>query len=135
IARTVALPIAGFAAGIVFVLACGGGLGTDAGATDAVPCNCPVSQPLESRLLFVEGEGALTGQDSPSAGATCPPKSQVLSGSCLSEREVGLQLVFFGANDINWVCVWDNREFHQSGYKLTAKAICLLPEGTLDAPQ
>ena len=74
--------VAGFVAGVIFVLSCGDGDSPDP-ADAAVPCDCPAAEPpLAGRIVRVISRREIAGMTLAGWSAQCELEDIVLGGGC-----------------------------------------------------
>ncbi len=128
--KTILTLAAGFAAGLVTVMACGDDAPTTADAQDAASCNCPAAEPpLPSRVMIVTQQMTLAGNSPGGVVVSCPPDSLLLTGSCTGVggavladlRSAGI----IAASPNAWGCEWLNDT--AIAQEMVALAKCLVP--------
>jgi hypothetical protein len=122
--------VAGFAAGLATVMACGDDAPGTADAQDASSCNCPASEPpLAARISIVKQQMTLAANSPGSATITCPENAILLTGSCFgvgAPVNADLRSAGIIETDPNsWACRWENDT--ATPQEMVALAKCLMP--------
>ncbi len=126
--KTWILPVAGFVAGVSFILACSDDAPSSA---DAAACDCPAAEPpLAGRIMAVTAETGLAPMGTGTPAATCPTGAMLLGGGC---ARVGGTSVVVGTLSTSgpanasaaWVCSWTSTS--TEAQQVRATAYCLMP--------
>ncbi|MBP9899755.1 MAG: hypothetical protein KBF28_15355 [Gemmatimonadales bacterium] len=127
--KTWILPVAGFVAGVSFILACSDDAPSSA---DAAACDCPAAEPpLAGRIMAVAAETGLAPMGTGAPVADCPAGAMLLGGGC---TRVGASSVVegtlstagpFGGGSSAWICEWTSTS--TEAQQVRATAYCLMP--------
>lgn len=125
--KTWILPVAGFVAGVSFILACSDDAPSSA---DAAACDCPAAEPpLAGRIIAVTSETGLAPMGIAAPAASCPTGGILIGGGCAPATSfvVDGTLLTSGptAASASWNCYWNSTS--TEAQQVVATAYCLMP--------